>query len=619
LGYSSAGEVIAVADDVRGLKKGDKVACGGATAVHAEVVAVPVNLCVKLKEETPLDQAAFSTIGAIALQGIRQADLRLGENCVVIGLGLVGQLTILLLKAAGIKTIGIDVDPQQVNAIKALGADLAFLRDTAGLEGHIGNFTDGHGTDAVIITAGTNSLDPVELAGQLCRRKGKVVIVGAVPTGFTRKNYYVKELELRMSCSYGPGRYDAEYEEQGLDYPIGYVRWTENRNMQAFADLIASGSLPLQKVITHVFDFADAPKAYQMIVDRSEPFAGILLKYDITKDLKKEVKLREVKVTPGEPALGFIGAGSFAQNMILPNLQSKAKFIGIVTARPNNARYIADKYQFSVVPDNATALLENEQINTVFITTRHNSHYEYVMQSLQHKKNVFVEKPLCMTETELDNIRAAYATAGSLLMIGFNRRFAPLIQQLKKKLDSSQPISMHYRINAGIVPADHWTQDPAVGGGRIIGEVCHFIDLCRFLCGSAITTISAVAMKSGANTEDTVSIQLQFANGSIAGISYFANGSKELPKEFIEIFAAGTVYQMDDFKQLTTFGSSKSAIKQSSQDKGHAAELEAFLSAIKNGTSAPIPAGEMFDSMLATFRAIQSIRDNSQALPLHIG
>ncbi len=342
LGYSSAGEVIAVAHDVVDFRVGDRVACGGNSAVHSEVIAVPVNLCVKVSDNVSLHQACFTTLGSIALQGIRQADLRLGENCVVIGLGLVGQLTAQMLKASGVKTFGIDIDQRMVDLALANSIDAAYTRSRDDLEQLISEHTGGYGTDAVIITAGTDSLDPIDLAGALCRQKGKVIIVGAVPTGFKRPNYFKKELDLRMSCSYGPGRYDAEYEEGGVDYPYGYVRWTENRNMQAFVDLIATEKINLEKLITHTFDFSDAPKAYDLIMNKTEPFVGMVLKYDVSKQLKQKVEVTERKYVSGDVVVGLIGAGSFGQNFLLPALKNTdAKFSGVVTARPNNARNIA--------------------------------------------------------------------------------------------------------------------------------------------------------------------------------------------------------------------------------------------------------------------------------------
>ncbi len=616
LGYSCAGEIIAVADDVKDLRIGDKVACGGSGAVHAEVVSIPLNLCVKLDTRTDLRAAAFTTVGAIAMQGVRQADLRLGENCVVIGLGLVGQLTVQLLHAAGVKTIAVDIDPKQVERAKTAGVIAACRPDDPTLKDQVAFLSEGHGCDAVIIAASTSSLDPVELAGELCRRKGKVIIVGAVPTGFSRKNYYNKELDLRMSCSYGPGRYDAEYEEQGIDYPYAYVRWTENRNMQAFADLIAGRKIDLQPIISHEFAFGDATKAYDMILQKQESFAGILLKYETGTTIQKEVRTALPESSGNEPSIGFIGAGSFAQNMLLPNITGRAHFAAVCTARPNNAQYLAGKYGFALSTTDAQSLLQQAGLNTVFVATRHNTHFEYTLAALKAGKHVFVEKPLCMTEKELEEVSTLQAQTGKMVMVGFNRRFAPLIVQLKKQLNNSLPAAIHYRINAGVVPADHWTQDPTVGGGRIIGEVCHFIDLCRFIAGSPITSISGISMDSAAATEDTVEINMRFANGSIAGISYFANGSKDLSKEFIEVFQAGNSYQLDDFKTLNSFGKARNTAKLSGQDKGHKAEVEAFLAAIKSGAACPIAYTEIHESMLATFRVIESIRSGGQAMQL---
>jgi polar amino acid transport system substrate-binding protein len=616
LGYSCAGEVIDVAADVRDFKPGDLVACGGSGAVHAEVVAIPVNLCVKLDDGIDMRMAAFTTVGAIAMQGIRQADLRLAENCVVIGLGLIGQLTVLLLKAAGVKVIAIDIDKAQVQKAKSLGADFSADRNDAALNDIVSNATHGFGVDAVIITASSSSNDPIELAGELCRRKGKVIIVGAVPTGFSRKNYYVKELDLRMSCSYGPGRYDAEYEEQGVDYPYAYVRWTENRNMQAFAELISNGKLNLESIISHEFKFQEATKAYDLIIAKSEPFAGIVLKYDLNKALHRKVVFTEQTAVSEKPSIAFIGAGSFAQNMLLPKLKTlDVNFVGVTTARANNALNISKKYNFNYCTDNANEIFTDKNINTVFITTRHDSHYQYVLDGINNNKHVFVEKPLCMNEEELEIIKENFSSSKSYLMVGFNRRFAPLIQNVKKHLNSSVPVAINYRINAGVVAADHWTQNPKIGGGRIIGEVCHFIDLCRFIAGASITYVSAIAMKSASNTEDTVCIQLQFENGSVATINYFANGPKELPKEQIEVFASGSSYIINDFKILTIYNKSKKVIS-SNQDKGHSTELVEFVNAIKNGTKTPIPFQEIYESMLTTFKSIYSLRNNGLLVPL---
>ena len=618
LGYSCAGEVVAIADDITEFKVGDKVACAGAGAVHAEVVAVPRNLCVKLDDTVSLNEAAFTTLGAIALQGIRQADLRLGESCVVIGLGLLGQLTIQMLNAAGVQSIGVDIDKKMVALAKELGATYAFERNTEGIENSIRELTQGHGVDAVIITAATSSNDPVDLAGELCRKKGKVVIVGSVPTGFKRAGYYKKELELKMSCSYGPGRYDRDYEENGIDYPYGYVRWTENRNMQAFADLLLQKKINITKLISHVFDFTEAPKAYQMILDRTEVFTGILLKYNTEKKLNPRVELKKTQAFAGKPAIGFIGAGSFAGNVLLPALKDSCNLVGIATNRPNNARNIADKYGFGYCTNMTEELMEDKIINTIFIATRHDSHAGYVKQALQNNKHVFTEKPLCLHIDELEEIKALYEKSNSFLMLGFNRRFAPHIIQAKEFFTKLNiPLAINYRINAGAITADHWVHDKALGGGRIVGEVCHFIDLVAFIAGSDIKTLSANAMQDAAHLMDTLSIQIQFKNNSIATISYFSNGNKNLDKEYLEIFGGGQVIAIRDFKEIERYGSSKKSNSLSKQDKGHKQEIAVFLDAIAKGKESPIAFEEIYNAMLATFKVEESIALNGKQVPVN--
>jgi polar amino acid transport system substrate-binding protein len=605
LGYCCAGEVIAVASDVKDFKVGDKVACGGNTAVHAEVVCVPVNLAVLVPSSVDLREAAFATLGAIAMQGIRQADLRLGENAVVIGLGLLGQLTIQMLNAAGVKTIGIDIDSRMVKLAAENGCMLAVNRNDETLLNQIVEFTAGYGTDAVIITAGTDSTDPVDLAGELCRKKGKVIVVGAVPTGFKRANYFKKELDLRMSSSYGPGRYDREYEEEGLDYPYAYVRWTENRNMEAFVELLRSGKVSPGKMITHEFPFAKAEDAYKIIVEKTEPFTGMVLKYDLQKSLKKDVILKDNLPAGGEVSVGFIGAGSFAQNFLLPNLKGLVRFASISTARPHNAQNMAAKYGFAAAKGEAEQVAADSSVNTVFIATRHDTHARYVLSSLKNGKNVFVEKPLCLTLDELEEIRSAYAAGSSSLMLGFNRRFAPFSEKLKAGL-SDGPLAISYRINAGYMPADHWVHDPSVGGGRIVGEVCHFIDYCVFLTGSKVISVSAVEMAGKNNQHDSISIQLSFANCSIASISYYSNGHKDVAKEYIEVFSSGIIGIIDDFKELK-FSGRKTTVQTMKQDKGHANGVRLFIDSLKNKKAAPVSFDEIYHSTYITFCVLESI------------
>ncbi len=606
LGYSCAGEIIAVADDVKEFKVGDRVACGGNGAVHSELVSVSKNLCVKIADNVLIEHASFTTLGSIALQGIRQADLRLGENCVVIGLGLLGQLTIQMLNAAGVKTIGIDIDSKMVNLASEIGANLTLERNRDDIIPIINDFTKGFGTDAVIITAGTPSTDPVNLAGILCRKKGKVIIVGAVPTGFERPNYFKKELDLRMSCSYGPGRYDSEYEEKGIDYPIGHVRWTENRNMQAFVDLLSSGKVNLDKLITHVYSFEDAPKAYQLILDKTEPFIGILLKYNLTKNLLDKQVIESRGFEKNDTNIGLIGAGSFGQNFLLPAMKGNANFVGVATSRPNNAKNIAKKYNFNYCTCNGDDLIADNNINTIFIATRHDSHAQFVLKAMDADKNVFVEKPLCLTPLELELIKEKYEAKKLHLMVGFNRRFSPFVQKIKTIFNKNQPLAINYRINAGIIPTDHWVHDPIIGGGRIIGEVCHFIDLAMYISGSPIISVSANTMDESSNLNDTLIISLKFENGSVANICYFSNGNKLVNKEYLEVFGSGIVCTVNDFKTLTVYGKTLKTEK-INLDKGHNAEIKAYLSAIRNGKNTPIPFKEIYNTTLATFKVLESI------------
>jgi len=615
LGYSCAGEVIGIGAGVRGFSIGDKVACAGN---HAEVVCVPVNLCVKLQPDADLKKACYNTLGAIALQGIRQADLRLGESCAVIGLGLLGQLTCLMLRAGGIAAYGIDVDSHVVEIAKKHCTDCAWTRSDAGIAEQIETLTYGLGVDAVIITAATRSLDPINFAGQITRKKGRVVIVGAAPTGFDREPYYYKkELELRMSCSYGPGRYDINYEEKGIDYPAAYVRWTEKRNMQGFQELLHSERIDIDYLTTHESNLDDAPKAYDMIVNHSEPFLGIVLKYDIDSPLKQiRVKVSEHKPV-GKVGLAFIGAGSYAQGNLLPNIPRKDSEVScqaVMDSSGATSKRVAERYGFEFCTSDVKDILDNEDINTIFIATRHDSHAEYVLKSLKAQKNVFVEKPLCLSVDELAEIEQIYRAQSTgetgQLMVGFNRRFAPNAAALKERLTDG-PISMIYRINAGPIPADTWIQDPAIGGGRIIGEVCHFVDFLTFMCGSLPARVYASALPDPGHLNDTLVVNLEFENESVGTICYFANGSKRIPKEYMEVYQSGLTGIIRDFKQLEIFGNSKhERRKLLNQDKGQASMVKAFINRIKDGGGPLIRADEIFAVTRATFGILESLHSH---------
>lgn len=615
LGYSLSGEVISTGDGVSAFKPGDRVACGGASASHAELVTVPENLCVKLSPETPLDQAAFTTIGAIALQGIRRAGLNLGENCVVIGLGLIGQLTIRLLKAAGIKAFGIDLKQDLVELAIKSGADRAELRSSELLEEKVKLFSDGHGVDAVIITAATTSNDPVELAGSLCRTHGKVVIVGAVPTGFSRRNYYRKELELRMSTSYGPGRYDNNYEEKGMDYPIGQVRWTENRNMQAFANLLASKSFDISDLISHRFPFEKAKHAFDLIVDGNEPKMGVVLEYDRKKELSSPITWGVEESTSPTQSVSFIGAGSFAGNFLLPNLKGKIELSGIATKRPHSAENAKRKFGFHHVYSDTQDLIGQDRAGSVFIATRHDTHASLALATLKSGKRVFVEKPLCLRMEEWVELREAVVKGGDI-MVGFNRRFAPFIVALKKKISVGIPKVIQYRVNAGRQPDDHWVHDPEIGGGRILGEACHFVDLCIFLAGSRVASLSAVPMSNKPQNLDTFVANLSFEDGSVASLTYFSNGNKLMPKERIEVSTGGFSAVVDDFKRLTTFGKTTKKDKLPKGDKGHAGEMDLVADALKSGNPFPISAEEVFHSTLVTFALLESVKNGGDHIEI---
>jgi predicted dehydrogenase/threonine dehydrogenase-like Zn-dependent dehydrogenase len=614
LGYSSAGEVIEIGAGVAGFAAGDKVACAGiGYASHAEIICVPQNLCVKLPATADLKLASYNTLGAIALQGVRQADLRLGESCAVIGLGLLGQLACLMLRASGVKTFGVDIDDFAVEVAREHCCDAAWVRTTTGIPSRILGLTGGLGVDAVVVTAGTSSLDPINFAGAIARKKGRVVVVGAVPTGFDRDPYwYRKELELRMSCSYGPGRYDPNYEEKGIDYPPAYVRWTQKRNMQAFQELIHTGRIDLTYLTTHEFALRQASQAYDMIVGRSVPFLGVVLKYDVDQPRERPRVFTGPARAEAKVNVAFVGAGSYAQSNLLPHLprqNGKMARVAVMTNSGTTSKRVSERFGFRFCTSEPRDIFENDGINTVFVATRHDSHARYVTQALRAGKHVFVEKPLCLTPEELAEIEDLYrTTAGRHLMIGFNRRFAPHALELKKHLGQG-PISMLYRINAGSIPPDHWIQDKGLGGGRILGEACHFIDFCTYLCGALPRSVHAAALPDPHGLHDTVSVNLEFADGSIAAVCYFANGSTELPKEYVEVYDAGLTGILRDFKELEIHSTGKSHRKKSFiQDKGQARMVREFIRTVDVGGLPLISAAEIFAVARATFSVQESLR-----------
>ena len=621
MGYSTSGVVIASMDTKGLFKPGDRVACVGVDyASHAEIVAVPQNLVAKVPEGVLMEDAAFTTLGAIAMQGVRQADVRLGERVCVIGLGLLGQITGQLLKASGCHVFGIDLSESFVAMAVKHSADQAMLRSNPDLVGACEHFTHGHGFDSVIITAATKSNDPIELAGELARKKGKVIVVGGVPMEVPRDPfYYRKELDIRMSCSYGPGRYDVDYEENGLDYPFAYVRWTEKRNMESFLELLAKQQIHLKPLTTHIIDIQNAGHAYDIVLGEvKEPHIGILLKYG-HNDQKAHTVINSKKSNYESINAGFIGAGSFAQSYLIPNAKaSGASLDGVVTSRGITAKNVCDKFKFNFCSSEAEDILKNEKINTVFIATPHSSHASLTIRSMDAGKDTFVEKPLALNVEELYNVINAQKNCSGLLMVGFNRRFATISQEIKNEFkDLHEPLVMNIRVNAGFIPKDHWVQQKDIGGGRIVGEICHFIDLMQFFTDAEPIRVFAESVHSSNErhiNDDNISIIIKFNDGSVGNINYVANGDKSLPKEKIEVFGGAKVGIINDFKDGYIHRNGKQ-VKLKSSGKGHREEVAAFLAAIKNGKESPISFHSICLTTLATFKIQDSL---STGLPQDI-
>ncbi|MEN5386595.1 bi-domain-containing oxidoreductase [Aliarcobacter skirrowii] len=615
LGYSLAGRVVEVGSELSGINIGDRVACGGAGyANHAEINYVPKNLMVKIPDEVDDIDASFVTVGAIALQGVRQTAPLLGEKVAVMGLGLLGQLTVQLLKANGCKVIGSDIDTDKMALAKKLGCDE--VCHAGELITKANEFTNGYGVDAVIIAASTSSNQPITDAAEISRMRGRVVLVGMVGMDVPRNTYYKKELEIKLSMAYGPGRYDPEYEEKGIDYPYDLVRFTEQRNFEAFLGLIQEGKITPKELITHSYDFDDAMSAYDLLEGRiKEKYLGIVLNYkrDIKLEDEKIVQRSEKKISNDKVNIGLIGAGNFTKSVILPNIQKVGdfEFVGLCTATGVSAQGTGKKYDFKYITTNSEEIFKNIEINSVFITTRHNDHANKVLKAIESKKHCFVEKPLCIYEEELEAIKEAY-TGETIVQVGFNRRFSPMIEKMKKFI--SGQISVNYRINAGIIPKNVWIQDRTIGGGRIIGEICHFIDTCSYLIGSEVKSVFATTIQKSDQSipdEDNVNILLNYANGSTATISYYAYGDNSMPKEYIEVFSSGVSMQMNDFRELTIFkGGKSSKEKSANQDKGFVNEFKAFKESAKSGNEA-ISIDSIYNTTKTTFKILESIRSKN--------
>jgi predicted dehydrogenase len=613
-GNSCVGRAIAVAEDVGGITVGDRVACAGAKyANHAEVNLVPKNLCARVPESVDDEAASFVTVGAIALQGIRTASPTLGETFAVIGLGLIGQLVAQLLRANGCRVLGVDLDARKVALARELGADAAVTRD-ADVTAAALALTNGRGVDGVLICAATGSNDPVVLAGELCRDRGRVVVVGAVGMEVPRRPYYDKEISFHQSRSYGPGRYDPSFEESGHDYPIGYIRWTEQRNMEAFLGACASGALRTRELVTHRFSIGRAQEAYALIASGADPL-GVILEYPARQAAADERVLtvpRPAAQRDGKIRIGFIGAGAFAGGTLVPAFarQRGVRLETIVSARGYSARHVATRFKFASFGSDAEAVAKDGGLDAVVIATRHNLHATQARLALESGKHVFVEKPLALRDEELERVIEAARSAGTVLAVGYNRRFSPLGEELARFFSGRrEPLVMHYRVNAGQIPSESWIHDPAIGGGRIIGEVCHFIDFCAFLAASSPTTVyaQAVGPAGAARADDNVDLSVRFADGSLATIAYVATGDPTVGKEHVEVLGDGAYAALDDFRDLLLVrGGRRKHVKKAAQDKGHRACAAAFIEGMR-GTREPQGLASLASITRATFAAVESL------------
>jgi len=617
LGYCNVGRVSALGAGVAHFEIGDRVISNGK---HAEVVSVPVNLCAKVPEAVSDEEAAFTVLGAIALQGIRLVQPTLGETVVVTGLGLIGLVTVQLLRAHGCRVLGLDFDPEKLEMARAFGAEVVDLSKGQDPVAAAMAYSRGRGVDGVIVTAATKSSEPIHQAAHMCRKRGRIVLVGVTGLELSRADFFEKELTFQVSCSYGPGRYDNNYEEKGNDYPVGFVRWTEQRNFEAVLDMMADGRLDVKPLISHRFAISEAEQAYELVGGAGKSL-GILLRYPgltIDNDARTVAvpsHAQSERVSASACGVSVIGSGNYATAVLLPAFKTAgARLRSVASATGVSGLHAARKFGFEETTTDTERLFGDSETGALVITTRHDSHAQYVLRAIEAGKHVFVEKPLCLTLEELVAIEAALAArqasgASSLmLMVGFNRRFAAHVQRMHQLLAGiTGPKSFVMTVNAGAIPAEHWTQDPAVGGGRIIGEACHFIDLLRFLADAPITGWERMDMDS--RTGDTVTIQLRFGDGSIGTVHYFANGSKSFPKERLEVFAAGRVLQLDNFRKLTGFGwPGFTKLSLWRQDKGQKACAKAFVDAISQGGASPIPLEQVIEVSRVSIEIASGVR-----------
>ena len=627
LGYSCAGVVVEVGRNCGNLNVGDRVACGGAGfANHAEYNYVPRNLLVKIPDGVSFEDASCATVGSIALQGVRQCEVRLGETVAVIGLGLMGILAVQMLKASGCRVVGFDPNSARCKLAEDLGCDRAVSDN---LLGEALSFSDGHGVDAVLITAATHSDEPVTVAAEICRQKGRVVATGLVGMNLPRDAYYKKEIDFRLSCSYGPGRYDPVYEEQGIDYPFGYVRWTEQRNMAAFLQLVASGQVTPSKLVTHRFPFGDALDAYQLLLGvRKEPYLGIVLNYGTADDrsrtgrnsspsetakIERRVDFMSFLASSTHPVetvgVSFIGCGNFAKAVLLPTLKKTdgVRLRGICTASGMSCGETGRKEGFAFAATDQEEVLKDAETGLVMVTTRHDLHAGQIASAVAAGKYVFSEKPLCIDEAQLAQIPRS-----NLVMVGFNRRFSPHAKLLKDYFaQRTQPLVMHYRVNAGQIPKNVWIQDPSVGGGRMVGEGCHFIDFMSFVCGAPVVKVQAFCIQTAnaAETpEDSICVNMQFADGSVGTLEYVALGDTSRPKERCEIHGEESTAVMENFCTTVCSGKLGKRKLKGRQQKGFAEELAATVAAVRADVAMPITWGEIENVTRATFAILKAVK-----------
>lgn len=613
LGYSCAGTVVAVGEGVTGFAVGDRVACAGAGyANHAELISVPENLVARVPEGLDLDKAAFSTLGAIALQGIRVADPTLGEVVVVVGLGLIGQLAVQLLVANGCRVLGVDIDPRRIDQALEQGAEWGARPDELE-DGWSHEATSGHGVDFALITASSETATPIELAANLCRHKGRVVVVGAMPLNLDRRVFYEKELELRLSMSYGPGRYDRRYEEVGLDYPLPYVRWTENRNLQTFLDLAAKKKVDPELLDTETVPFADAEEAYEKLSRGERSSLAVLFRYSETPDTTRTIQLRPPSgraAKAGDIGLAFLGAGNYAKAVLLPSLagESGIRRVSLVTATGPSASRTADRFGFERYGTDPEDAIQHKDVDAVFIATRHHLHARQAVAALKAGKAVWLEKPVGLSLEEVHEVCAA--ASDSPLMVGYNRRFSSHSKAILDRFSNRvEPMSIQYTVSAGPTPKGTWITDPGEGGGRVIGEMCHFVDLCSFLIQRNPVRVYAQATGQDMENDDSVQVLISYDDGSTASIAYLSRAHPQLPKENFMVSAGGETARCDNFKTTRVLGGRD--VKHVNQDKGQAAAVKAFIECVRTGSGSPLEIQEIITASEITFGILESIRTNS--------